>query len=500
MRIGLDIDNVITDFDALLLEEFIKEDKNKRNKGIINPYARHITRDMFDWTEEEVQEFFCNNMERLAKKLELREDAKYYIDKLIAEGHEIYLISHRAYPHYINPFEITKKYLEEKQINYTKLILSKSTDKSPECIKNKIDIMFDDVVSNCLTLRDKGVNVCLMGTRYNQMYKKDLPIVKGWSELYNKVEDMINKRNVILDTDMYNEVDDQFALSYLMKSLDKINIDAITIAPFLSSGYANTKTLEEGTEKSYDTTLKILDMMNMPEYKNLVYKGATKYTTESLDSNEAVDKIIEIVLRNEKTTVIAIGAITNIALAIKKEPSIIDKMEVVWLGGNSFLSHQNQEFNFKQDINAVRIVFDSKIKLTVIPCRNVASNLVTTIYELEHYLNDSEIGKYLCSVFKDLKKHYFLNEIDQYGSSKTLWDLSAIAYVVNKDWFVTEEVSAPEILPNGTYVQTKDRHKITFVNDLFRNKIFKDYFIKMREEIKIDSEAKHKEYIYKKKI
>ena len=78
-----------------------------------------------------------------------------------------------------------------------------------------------------------------------------------------------------------------------MKSLDKINLDAITIAPFLSSGYANTKTLEEGIEKSYDTTLKLLDMMNMPEYKNIVYKGATKYTTESLNSNEAVDKIIE---------------------------------------------------------------------------------------------------------------------------------------------------------------------------------------------------------------
>ena len=212
---------------------------------------------------------------------------------------------------------------------------------------------------------------------------------------------------------MYNEVDDQFSFTYLMKSLDKINLDAITIAPFLSSGYANTKTLEEGTEKSYDTTLKLLDMMNMHEYKNIVYKGATKYTTKSLNSNEVVDKIIETVLKNDHTTIIAIGAITNIALAITKEPSIIDKMKVIWLGGNSFLSHQNQEFNFRQDINAVKLVFDSKVKLTVIPCRNVAFNLVTTIYELEHYLNHNEVGRYLCSVFKDLKKHYYIDDLDE---------------------------------------------------------------------------------------
>ncbi|MBQ7141077.1 MAG: nucleoside hydrolase [Bacilli bacterium] len=481
MRIGLDIDNVITDFDKSILEEFIEEDKNKRNIGIINPYARHITSGMFDWSKEEIKDFYINNMERIAKTLPVRDGAKYYMDKLLEDGHEIYLISHRVYPDYNNPFAVTVEWLKENNINYTKLILSKSTDKSPECIENKIDIMFDDVVSNCLKLRDNGVNVCLMGTEYNQIYKKDLPMVKEWSELYEKVNEMNKIKNVILDTDMYNEVDDQFALTYLMKSLDKLNIEAITIAPFSGSGYANTKTIEEGTEKSYEVTLKVLDMMNMSEYKDKVYKGAINYFNDSKEDNDAVNKIVEIVKKNDKTTLIAIGAITNIALAINKDSSIIDKMEVVWLGGNSFLSKQNQEFNFRQDMDAVRTVFESKVKLTVIPCRNVASNLVTTSYELEHYLNNSEVGKYLCSIFKDIKKHYYKDETDEYGSSKTLWDLSAVAYVLNKDWFVCENISCPNILSNGCYEMTNDKHKITFVNDLFRNKIFRDYFIKMED-------------------
>lgn len=289
---------------------------------------------------------------------------------------------------------------------------------------------------------------------------------------------MNERKHIILDTDMSNEVDDRFALTYLMSSLDNIEVEAITIAPFWKSGYAEDLTIAEGTELSYQTTLKILDMIGASSYKDKVYKGATAYMEEA-DDNEAVNKIIDICKKNEKIIIVAIGAITNIALAIQKEPSIIDNMEIIWLGGNSFLSHQNEEFNFRQDIKAVRTVFESKVKLTVIPCRNVAANLVTTSFELEHYLLNSNIGKYLCEEFKNCKKKYYKNSEDEIGSSKTLWDLSAVAYLLNKDWFITEKISCPNILENGMYEQTEGKHEITFVNDLFRNKIYNDYFKKM---------------------
>ena len=47
------------------------------------------------------------------------------------------------------------------------------------------------------------------------------------------------------------------------------------------------------------------------------------------ENNDAVNKIIEIALKNDKTYILGIGVITNIALAIKKEPKIIDKIEVI---------------------------------------------------------------------------------------------------------------------------------------------------------------------------
>lgn len=288
------------------------------------------------------------------------------------------------------------------------------------------------------------------------------------------------KKKIILDTDMFNEIDDQFALTYLIKSLDNFELEAITIAPFSKSGYANTLTIEEGTEKSYETTLKLLDMLGKKEYKDIVYKGATKYSYVSDESNEAVEKIIEIASKNDKTTILAIGAITNIALAIKKEPKIIPKIKVVWLGGNSFLTKDNSEFNFRQDIKGVQTVFESKVELVVIPCRNVASNLTTTIYELEHYLTkDNELNRYLCDIFIKCKKNFMKEPKDEIGSSKTLWDLSAIAFEINKEWFKYEEISCPKVLDNGLYESTQDQHKVIFVNDLYRNKIYQDFFIKM---------------------
>lgn len=477
MRIGLDIDNVIADFDKKLLEECKKEDQKKRNYGIVNPYARNVSL-LFDWSKEERIAFFAENMEMFAAELEPRKDVKKYMELLLKEGHELYLISNRVYPDYKYPEKTTKKWLQKYQIPYTKLIFSKTIDKSSECIENNIDIMFDDSVRNCEILKGSNVPVCMMTTKLNYIHRGYLPYVRNFKELYERVKDMTERKHIILDTDMANEVDDRFALTYLMSSLDNIEVDAITIAPFWKSGYAEDLSIADGTELSYQTTLKILDMIGASSYKDKVYKGATAYMEEA-SNNEAVDKIIEISQKNEKTIIVAIGAITNIALAFQREPSIIEKVEIIWLGGNSFLSHQNEEFNFRQDIKAVRTVFESQVSLTVIPCRNVAANLVTTSFELEHYLLNSNIGRYLCEEFKNCKKKHYKDLEDEIGSSKTLWDLSAIGYLLNKDWFVTEKISCPYILENGMYEKTDNRHEVTFVNDLFRNKIFHDYFKKM---------------------
>ena len=82
MKIGIDIDNVISSFDNELLKEYLKHDKELRGKGIINENAEHIRRGMFDWSEDEELSFYKANIERIAKNLKPIKDTKKYIGKL----------------------------------------------------------------------------------------------------------------------------------------------------------------------------------------------------------------------------------------------------------------------------------------------------------------------------------------------------------------------------------------------------------------------------------
>ena len=146
-----------------------------------------------------------------------------------------------------------------------------------------------------------------------------------------------------------------------------------------------------------------------------------------------MEKIIEIANKNEKTYILAIGGLTNISYAINNNPSIIGKVDVIWLGGNALDYGNNKEFNFMQDTKATFNVINSNINMTIIPARNVAVDLMIKLEELEQKLDmNKEISKYLCNRFVN----------DSYYGVKTkrvIWDISVIAYLKNKEWFKTEE-------------------------------------------------------------
>ena len=188
MRIGIDIDNVISNFNEMLLEAYLMHDKELRNTGIINPNAKYIRTGMFDWSNEEELSFYKDNIECIAKKLKVKEKAKEYIDRLHNDGHFIYIITGRDNGEYSEPYNMTKKWLDENNIYYDNLILTDAYDihaKSLECLKNDIDIMIDDSVRICSDLITSGITTILMDTPYNR--KINIKRVKNWEEFYEFV-------------------------------------------------------------------------------------------------------------------------------------------------------------------------------------------------------------------------------------------------------------------------------------------------------------------------
>lgn len=475
MKIGIDIDNVISNFNDTLLTEYLLHDKELRNSGIINKNADYIRKGMFDWNEDEETNFYKNNIERIAKKLGIIEGAKEYIDKLHDDGHIICIITGRDNGEYTEPYNMTKKWLEDNNIYYDNLILTDAYDKSAktkQCLEHNIDIMIDDSVRICSDCIENGITTILMDTPYNKY--SNIQRVKSWKEFYRYVSNhKKDKINLILDTDTYNECDDQFALSYLIKSKNVFNIEAITVAPY--SHKARNVSVKDGQELSYNEILKICNWLNF-ETNNRVFKGSMDYIQNGYDeTNDAVNKIIEIALKNNKTYILGIGAITNIALAIKKEPKIVKKIEIIWLGGNELSYNDNLEYNFRQDVEAVKIVFESKVKLTILPCKNIISELRIDINTLKKYLeNKSELCNYLI-------KRFYNDGYHGIQESRVIWDISVIAYMINKKWFKTKQISCPNVRENTSYEVTNNKHNITFVTKLNRNKIYEDLFNKLGE-------------------
>ena len=475
MKIGIDIDNVISNFNDTLLNEYLLHDKKIRNSGVINKNADYIRKGMFDWNEDEETNFYKNNIERIAKKLGVIEGAKEYIDKLHDDGHVICIITGRNNGEYTEPYNMTKKWLDENNIYYDNLILTDAYDKhakTKQCLEHNIDIMIDDSVRICNDCIENGITTVLMDTHYNK--SSNIQRVKSWEEFYRYVSNYKkDKINIILDTDTYNECDDQFALSYLIKSKDLFNIEAITVAP-----YSHTKRdvkVRDSQELSYNEILKICNWLNF-DTDNRVFKGSMDYIQNGYDEkNVAVNKIIEIAKKNNKTYILGIGAITNIALAIKKEPKIVNKIEIIWLGGNELGYKDNLEYNFRQDVEAVKIVFESKVKLTILPCKNIVSELKIDINTIKEKLeNKSKLCNYLIERFYNDGYH-------DVQESRVIWDISVIAYMINKNWFETKQISCPNIRMDTSYEVTNNRHNITFVTKLDRNKIYEDLFNKLGE-------------------
>ena len=469
MHIGIDIDNVLSNFSDVLLNEYKKHDNAINGKGIVHQGL--YIRDMFNWDKEYEKNFYKENIEYFASLFEPIEECSKYVKLLKEEGNTIYIISGRDNGEYSNPYKMTIDWLKKYDIVYDKLFLVdayNSHSKTEICLEYNIDVMIDDSKRICKDIKDNGIRALLMDTPYNRD-TNEFERVNSWKEIYNKLSH--KKINVILDTDTYNECDDQFALAYLIKSKDLFNIEAITVAP-----YSHTKRdvkVIDGQELSYNEILKICNWLNFDTIDK-VFKGSMDYIQNGYDeNNDAVNKIIEVALKNDKTYILGIGAITNIALAIKKEPKIIDRIEIIWLGGNEIEYKDNLEYNFKQDIEAVKMVFDSTVKMTILLCKNVVSDLRIDIAELKSKLdNRKELNKYLIERFYNDGYHGI-------QETRVIWDISVIAYMINKNWFETEKISCPNIKEDSSYELTDNRHSITFVTKLDRDRIYEDLFRKL---------------------
>ena len=274
--------------------------------------------------------------------------------------------------------------------------------------------------------------------------------------------------DVVLDTDTYNEVDDQFALVYSLMTPDRINLEAVHAAPFhnkRSDGPA------DGMEKSYAEIQRVLERMHWDKPLP-VHRGSTSYLPgpDTPVESDAARDLVERAMRERKQPlhVIAIGAITNVASALLMEPKIASRIRILWLAGHPLDWPSAREFNLQQDLHASRLVFDCGVPLVLVPCKNVAEHINISIPELRELIAGSgDIGQFL---FDTVAGYHD----DHRGWSKVIWDVAPIASLINTRWVPTVLDHSPILTDQVTYSRDRSRHLIRVATHAARVPIWRD--------------------------
>jgi inosine-uridine nucleoside N-ribohydrolase len=292
---------------------------------------------------------------------------------------------------------------------------------------------------------------------------------------HHRLEYPEGRLRMVLDTDTYNEIDDQFAVVYSLLAPERLQVEAIYAAPFSNDRSSGPG---DGMEKSYEEILRLLERLKVKQ-EGLVYHGSTAYLTgrkEAERSPAALD-LVERAMQSEEDNplyVVAIGAITNVASAMLIEPEIIRKIVVVWLGGNPIHVPETREFNLMQDPRASQLMFDSGVPLVQIPCLGAASHLLTTKVELEDAIRGrNAISDFLYERFCEYSDNHF-------AWAKEIWDISTIAYLLNREWVPSLLQPSPILKDDLTYRSEPGRHPIRVAWLVRRNPVFRDLFTRLQ--------------------
>lgn len=286
--------------------------------------------------------------------------------------------------------------------------------------------------------------------------------------------------DAVIDTDTYNEVDDQFALAYMLKSNENINVKAIYAAPFHNS---KSDSPCDGMYKSYNEIMKLLEVMGKEEYKKCTFHGSEHYM-ENEETPVESDAMKDLISRARQYTsenplyVVCIGAITNVASAIAAAPDISENIVIVWLGGHDIHVPKGcGEFNMMQDIAAARVVFTCNAPLVQLPCRRVVSSFAISEPEFNFWLKGKNE---LCDFLVDRVAEH-MSDAKGTPWTKVIWDVTAVAWLMNDNNKFMDSVLMPAYIPeyDMRYAYAPDAKIISYVTGINKDSLFADMIDKL---------------------
>lgn len=297
-----------------------------------------------------------------------------------------------------------------------------------------------------------------------------------------------NRIEVVFDTDANNELDDQHAIAYLLLNEETFDVLGITTNATRKGGDANEHCREAE---------RVIALVGKADAGIPVIPGANgKFETirdavgsGDYDGAEAVRFIIEKARQKspeDKLTLMAVGKLTNVALAFLADPSIIPNIRLIWLGANY---PEPGEYNLVDDIPSMNYVLDTDVEMEIVLCCyhtpygtdaiRVTKAWAQEVFagmgpHVEEAVSGRHGGEFHC--FGDYSVSLF-EHIRYYDEAKTraLYDMAAVAIVKNSGWAEKMEIPAPVMVDEKWVDRPDNQRKISLWKNFDKEGIINDF-------------------------
>ena len=309
----------------------------------------------------------------------------------------------------------------------------------------------------------------------------------------------LNKIKVIFDTDANNELDDQHAMAYLLFNGDSFEVPGITVNATYNGGEI---------QGHYEEAERVLQLCNLKGIIPL-FNGAngdfdeisSDFNPDDYDGQEGVDFLLEST-RKDSVIIVAVGKLTNVALALKKDPSFAKRTKIVWLGSNY---PKPGEYNQDNDTIAMNYVLNSSIPFEMVTVRYGEPSGTDAVSVTQEEINQkmpglgpvtqtpvigrhggefTNFGDYSVNLFQHIFDH-----VEHPGDKRTrpLFDMVAVAVLKNGNWGQQKEIPAPILIDNKWVERPDNKRKITLWENFDKEAVLSDFYEVMKNPVSVSN-------------
>ena len=261
---------------------------------------------------------------------------------------------------------------------------------------------------------------------------------------------------LVIDTDAANEIDDLYVIALAVTSPERFEIEGFVATHFAAS--ATGRRGPESTERSYEAVVELLGGAGLTGRYPIVRGAHPMQYLGWPSEGEGVDFLIgraHAGRPEQPLWVIGLGAATNLASAISKDPSIAPKVRSVFHSRSpETWPERSVQYNVKGDVTAARTLLESAAPLVWF---DTGTNLCRSFAETARTVaSTGPLGRYL---------HESRRRNPQFmADSKGFFDLADIAWMMRPELCRDEVIPAPA-MDHGLFFdhqQTRGRMRRVF--------------------------------------